>query len=182
MRSWCQLLLSIALGVAVAVGAVEFAGLVTHAQTPALYSVEINGVPISGNAPINFVAQPGILFGSPQLVNGATQVTVTPDSALLLDRPTDQAGTDHTLVAISNGSGLTPGLVYGAATMPPLAVYTAGQWFVVIPDQPTQPGATINIGGVGPLPIQGTCAQICILLAVGAAASPAGPATAMVVH
>jgi hypothetical protein len=151
--------------------------LYISAQTPAppaptLYSIMINGAPISGNAPLNFVSGPGILFSAPQAVNGTTQITISPDTAVLLSKTSDQAGGDHLLSAVSNcPSVCSPGLKYVAAAMPVAQPYAAGQAWLFYPDVPTQPGATLSIGGLGPVPIQGTCAGACWLITV---ANPLG--------
>ena len=62
------------------------------------------------------------------------------DSAIYLTREMDQAGVDHTLNAISTAPNQNevPGLVYNASLMPPFTNYTAGAWFVMIPDVPTR--------------------------------------------
>lgn len=106
------------------------------------------------------------------------------DPAQYLTLARDQAGTNKTLIAISSTPGTpeVPGLVYDASLLPAFPNYTAGASFVMIPDVPTQPGATINIGGVGPIVILGTCSRICLLLyAPATSTAPLLPA-AMVVH
>ena len=107
----------------------------------------------------------------------------TNDPAQYLSLARDQAGTNKTLIAISTTPGTpeVPGLIYNATLMPPLPNYTPGASFVMIPDVPTQPGATINVNGVGPIVILGTCSRICGLLYAPETNSPALPA-AMVVH
>lgn len=177
-----RLLVSTLAGIALVCLVTQVAGLFSRlqAQTAAatLYSIEINGTPVSGNAPLNLVAAPGILFSVPATVNGVTEVNVTPDASVLLSRVTDIAGDDHVLLATSSPSGIT----YSASTSPPIAGYSTGQWFVLIPDVATQPGATLNLQGLGPVSIEGTCSQICILLAVGPTAQPSGPVAAFAVH
>jgi hypothetical protein len=103
--------------------------------------------------------------------------TQQPDTAIYLRRDTDQAGVDHTLMAVSNPSGIT----YSATLNPALQNYTSGQVFVVIPDVPPQPGATLNVNGLGPLTIQGTCSTpACLMIAVGQGSNPGGPPVALV--
>jgi hypothetical protein len=117
------------------------------------------------------------------------------NSAMYLTRPTDIAGSDHEIFACSTpsncGGTAVPGIAYIASA--PLACapgqiagcmssYTAGQWWVVIPDVPTQSGANLNIGGLGPLAIVGACSRVCIMAAVGPTSAPTGPPTALVVQ
>jgi hypothetical protein len=130
---------------------------------PALYSIQINGQPVSGNAPLNLVSGAGVLFSSPQAVNGVTQVTVTPDLAYLLGIQADQNFGAHLVNGISN----PPGSVYLAQAAPVLGSYEQGQPWVFVPDVPTLPGATLNIGQLGPVPISGSCVKACWLLTTG---------------
>jgi hypothetical protein len=96
-----------------------------------------------------------------------TQVQ-TASSSVNVTQGRDQAGTDHFIVAVSNGSGVT----YTAQGSPTLTNgYTQGQLFVMIPDVPSQANATLNIDGQGPVSISGTCSGSCILLAQGSKVS-----------
>ena len=120
------------------------------------------------------------------------------NSAMYLTRQADVAGGDHELFACSTpancGNTVSPGVTYVASAPLPcgpgspastpgcMSSYTAGQWWVVIPDVPTQAGAYLNIGGLGPLSITGTCSKVCIMAAVGPATAPTGPPTTLVVQ
>lgn len=90
----------------------------------------------------------------------------------------DLSGQDHYLAATSGGSGLS----YTAAPSTPFEPYENGQWWVVHLDTPQQPGATLNIGGLGPGTIVGTCNQICIMLPLLEGSSNNPPALEFLVH
>lgn len=143
-------------------------------------TVLLNGKPLSAGCVLNIVAGTGVIAtpkADPAI--GGTDISFAADTAVVLARLTDQVGTDKALTATSNPVGCSEcvlGLVYAAQVSPPLAAYTAGQMFVFTPDVPTQSGAKIDIGGLGPIAITGTCPQVCLLLAFGS------PVNSFVVH
>ena len=156
--------------------------LIIHAQTPASPSQPqaasgtitalVNGVPIATGGTINLKSGTGVIASaSPDPSIDGTDISFAAESAVMLERSADQAGIDRAIVATSSGAGLK----YTASTLPALANYTSGQVFVLTPDVPNQANATLDLGP-GPIAIQGTCSQICLLLASG------NPVNAFVVH
>jgi hypothetical protein len=73
----------------------------------------------------------------------------------------DIQGIDHIVGASST---IKPGITYVAVTDPPFSAYTEGQFFIFYPDVPLQAGATLNLNGIGPMVINGTCSNICFLI------------------
>jgi hypothetical protein len=127
---------------------------------PTLYSIKINGQPIASNGPINLVDGPGLQFSAPSLVNGVTTVAVS--------------AVPSNIVAVSKTS---PGLKYTAISgLPPRLGYTPYQPFVLTVDVPTQPQASLNIDGLGPVTMVGTCQQTCWVVPNGS------PVSAFQVH
>lgn len=156
--------------------------LIIHAQTPASPSQPqaasgtitalVNGVPIATGGTINLKSGTGVIASaSPDPSINGTDISFVADSAVILERSADQAGIDRAIVATSSGAGLK----YTASTLPALANYTSGQVWVLTPDVANQANATLDLGP-GPIAIQGTCSQICLLLASG------NPVNAFVVH
>ena len=145
-----------------------------------LYSIMVNGVPVAGNGPVNFTSQPGIVIGpcNPNPAQGRTDCGVAADTAVLLGRQMDQAGTDRSIKAISTCTDVRclPGLKYVASAVPTLTTYTQNQSFVLSLDQANMPGSTLDIDGLGPIKLQGTCFQICWILGYGS------PVNLFIVH
>ena len=130
----------------------------------------VNGAPLSSGCVINFVSGTAgiILSAAPNPAIGGTNITVNADLSFLQTLANDESGQDHVLNAISQNCNLcTPGLAYTASLNPAMANYSTGQWFIMLPDLPTELGATVNIGGLGPITLNGTCSGACILLALG---------------
>ena len=159
-------------------------GILLMAQAPASPSqpqaasgtitILVNGKPIATGGAINLKSGPGVIASaSPDPSINGTDIEFDADTAVMLERSADQAGIDRAIVATSSGSG--SGLKYTASTQPALANYTALQVFVVALDVPNQANATLDLGP-GPMPIQGTCSQVCLLIVFG------NPASAFVVH
>jgi hypothetical protein len=159
-----------------------------HAQAPAppgqplaasgTITVLIDGKPINTGGVLNLRSGTGVIAAaSPDPAINGTDILFSADTALMLGRATDQAGSDHSIFAISNCPNLcATGKRYAANASPTLTAYTRGQFFVFTPDVTPQPGATLNIDGLGPIAIQGACANVCWLLASGS------PVNAFVVH
>lgn len=115
---------------------------------------------------INLKSGPGVIASaSPDPSINGTDIEFDADIAVL------QIATPSGFVASSSGTGMK----YTATTNPVISSYASLAPFVMIPDVPTQPGATLDLGP-GPVAIQGTCSQICLLLAFG------NPVSAFVVH
>ena len=162
--------------------AMVLVGMVLMAQAPAppgqpqaasgTITVLVNGVPIATGGTINLKSGTGVIASaSPDPSINGTDISFVADSAVILERSADQAGIDRAIVATSSGAGLK----YTASTLPALANYTSGQVWVLTPDVANQANATLDLGP-GPIAIQGTCSQICLLLASG------NPVNAFVVH
>jgi hypothetical protein len=144
--------------------ALSFAVVKTKAQAPSpptLYSIAINGQPISGTGPINFVNGSGLQFSAPAIVNGVTTVTA-------YATPTNLA-----LAAVSISA---PGVAYTASNMLLWTNYTPYQAFVLHVDVPTQAGASLNVDNLGPVMFEGTCQQVCWIVPNGS------PVSAFTVH
>jgi hypothetical protein len=138
-------------------------------------TVLVNGQPLSFGCVLNIVAGAGVLAtpkANPAI--GGTDIGFTADTAVMQSLQRDQAGTSHELIAASTNA---PGVTYTATGNPTLINgYQSGTWYVLIPDVPTLAGATLNIDGLGPIAISGTCSQICLLLA------QSSPVKSFVVH
>jgi hypothetical protein len=141
-------------------------------------TVLVNNQPLSSGCVLNLLSGPGVIASAtPNTAIGGTNLSFTADLAVMQTLANDQAGQDHVLNAIStNCSGCTPGLVYFAALNPALATVNTGSWYIMLPDVPTQPGATLSIGGLGPTPLASQCSTACVLIAVG------GPVNSFQVH
>ena len=96
-------------------------------------------------------------------------------------RLSDIAGGDHALGVPSPAPSGPPGYAVNPAI--PLTSYGQSWWFVQ--PWPNVANATLNVGGLGPLPLKttkgaavtgGECAFGCILMTIGS------PASALIVH
>ena len=85
----------------------------------------------------------------PTAINGLPGMAL--DTGYALSRATDQAATDHLLLATSSPQ---PGLTYTANTVPALAAYTTGSFWIFFPDVTNIANATLNIQGLGPVALE----------------------------
>jgi hypothetical protein len=132
-------------------------------------TVLLNGKPLSTGCTLNIVAGTGVIAtpkADPAI--GGTDISFAADLAYLQTLQGDESGTVHTLNATSGDS---PGVTYIASLNPAMAQYTSGQLFVLFPDVPTQAGANLNIGGLGPVAIAGTCSKVCLIVGSGSPVS-----------
>jgi hypothetical protein len=73
------------------------------------------------------------------------------DTSYATSRTLDEAGTDHSLIGTSGGAGA----VFVAAGSPTFTTYTQNQTLSFIAsDHACTAGATLNIDGLGPMPLQ----------------------------
>ena len=128
-------------------------------------TVEVDGRPIGTAGVINFQSATGLIQGCSYNA-AAARVDCMPaaDSAVLLTNTADLQGKNHTLIATSTAKA---GVTYAATTASPITGYTQGQYFIFFFDVAPQPGATMNIDGIGPLPIQPTCGTPCFMTVIG---------------
>ena len=127
-------------------------------------TIAVNGTAQGTQPTLNFISGTGIIQACANNV-AANRVDCTPavDTAYTLSRPTDVAGTDHSLIATSGGSGGT----FVAAGSPTLITYTQNQSFNFLPiDHDCIGNDTINVDSVGPIPLQ-VLSSSGALLAVG---------------
>jgi hypothetical protein len=84
------------------------------------------------------------------VANGTGPIpVVSADTAVMLSRATDQAGTDK-YAAPASASGTT----YTASLTPALTAYTTGQSFIFKPDTNNTGTPTLNINGLGAITMQ----------------------------
>lgn len=159
----------------------------TSAATGSI-TVMVGGQPV-GSAPVlNFQSLNGNNWNcTPDATLNSIDCTATSDTATVLTKATDQAGTDHSLAITSGGNGKN---YQGAPSPTPSAGITAGSLWIVFPDVANVAAATLDLGGLGPHPMQkvsGAALMIvtggecpaglpCILIAQGT------PVAAWVVH
>lgn len=112
-------------------------------------NIAINGSTQGTQPTLNFISGAGIIQTCANNTS-ASRVDCTPalDTAYAPSRSLDQAGTDHSLIATSGGSGAG----FTASGNPTLAAYTQNQTFSFIAsDSPCAAAATLNIDGLGPI-------------------------------
>jgi hypothetical protein len=134
-------------------------------------SVFVNGNPIGCGNALNIVPGLGVTPQiSPNPAIGGINLTFAADAGYMQTLSNDQAGADHVLNAISqNCSFCVPSKAYTASLNPAIAQYNTGSWYIMLPDLTSLPGATVSIGGLGPIVLNGICnaATGCILVAIG---------------
>jgi len=115
-------------------------------------NIDVNGSAQGSQSTLNFISASGIIQACSNN-SGSSRVDCTPalDTAFAVTRATDQAGTDHSIVATSGGAGVA----YVASGNPTFLSYTQNQTLSLIAsDHACAAGATINIDGLGPLPLK----------------------------
>ncbi len=115
-------------------------------------NIDVNGAAQGAQATLNFISGTGIIQVCANN-SGANRVDCTPalDTAYALSRSTDQAGTDHGIIATSGGAGAS----FVASGSPTLITYTQNQTLSFIAsDHACGAGATLNIDGLGPIPLE----------------------------
>ncbi len=115
-------------------------------------SIAVNGAAQGTQPTLNMISGTGIIQTCSNNT-GASRVDCTPalDTAFAPSRSLDQAGTDHSIIATSAGSGVT----FIASGSPTLATYTQNQTFSFIAaDHACAAGATLNIDGLGPIAVK----------------------------
>ena len=112
-------------------------------------NIDVNGAAQGTQSTLNLISGTGIIEGCANNT-GASRVDCTPalDTAYALSRSTDQAGTDHSIIATSGSVGVS----FVAAASPTLSTYTQNQTFsFMAADHACAVGATLNINGLGPI-------------------------------
>ena len=115
-------------------------------------TVQIGGSAVGTQSALNFISGNGIIQACSNN-SGASRVDCTPaiDTAVVLSRATDQLGTGHSIVATSSSVGAT----FIANGTPTLSSYSQNGWFwFVAKDHDCAANATLNIDGLGPIPLQ----------------------------
>ena len=131
---------------------------------------------------INIMSGDGVIaHASPDPTLGGTDITFDADKAVMASTTYLQSA-PLTLNASSGqpGNSSVPpgGLNYFADLKPGVTAYTNGAPFVFIPDVPPLLGATLNIGAIGPIAIQGTCNVACWVVYLPATTSPPAASSA----
>jgi len=113
-------------------------------------NIAINGITQGTQPTLNLISAPGVIETCANNT-GASRVDCMPaaDTAYMLNRATHQAGTD--LSVISSGGNPT---VYTGGVNPSLIAYTQNQTFSWIPDVACGVSPTLNINGIGPIPLK----------------------------
>jgi hypothetical protein len=134
-------------------------------------TVLVNGSAIGCGNTLNIVPGLGVTPQiSPNPAIGGINLTFAADAAYMQTLSNDQAGADHVLNAISqNCNNCVPSKAYTASLNPAIAQYNTGSWYIMLPDLTSLPGATVSIGGLGPIALNGICnaGTGCILVAIG---------------
>jgi hypothetical protein len=128
-------------------------------------TVQVSGGPIGTHTTLNFISGTGIIQSCANN-SGASRVDCTPalDTSYALSRPTDQAGTDKSLIASSGGAGGT----FVAAGSPTFTTYTQNQTLSFLAsDSACAAGATLNIDGLGPIPLKKVIAGALVAIESG---------------
>ncbi len=124
-------------------------------------NIAINGITQGTQPTLNLVSAPGIIEACANN-GGASRVDCMPaaDTAYILSRATHQAGTDLSVVSSSGNS-----TVYAGGVNPSLTVYTQNQTFSWIPDVACGVSPTLNINGLGPVPLKKLSSGVLVPLA-----------------
>jgi Collagen triple helix repeat (20 copies) len=115
-------------------------------------NIDVNGSAQGTQSTLNLISGTGIIEACANNT-GSNRVDCTPalDTAYALSRTTDQAGSDHSIIATSGSVGVS----YVATQSPTLTTYTQNQTFSFIAsDHACASGATLNINGLGPIGIK----------------------------
>lgn len=115
-------------------------------------SIDVNGSAQGTQPTLNLISGTGIIQECSNNT-GANRVDCTPalDTSYAASRTTDQAGTDHSIIATSGGAGTT----FVANGSPTLSSYTQNQTLSFIAsDHACLAAATLNIDGLGPVALK----------------------------
>jgi hypothetical protein len=115
-------------------------------------NIDVNGTVQGSEATLNLISGTGIIQACANNT-GANRVDCTPtlDTSYALGRTTDQAGTDHSIIATSSGAGAA----FVANGSPTFTTYTENQTLSFIAsDAACTAGATLSIDGVGPIALK----------------------------
>jgi hypothetical protein len=115
-------------------------------------AIDVNGSAQGTQPTLNLISGTGIIQACANN-SGSNRVDCTPtlDTGYAPSRAMDQAGTDHSIIGTSGGAGSA----FLGTGSPTLAAYTQNQTFSFIPsDSGCVVGATLNIDGLGPIPLR----------------------------
>jgi len=170
------------------IGALALIVLIAASPILGKIHIQVNGVTIGTGTTVNFQSSQGMIAtGSPNS-NGAN-ITLTPDTNIVEEIPVAQTGKPNVIFPSVNGTMAT------ASTNPVFLAYSPGATFSTLPSAAFPPGASVDLNGIGPLPLvdingnplsaPATCQFGCLLQAVADSnvPNPQGlPVNAFMVH
>ena len=128
-------------------------------------SIDVNGSSQGTQSTLNLISGTGIIQACANNT-GSNRVDCTPalDTAYAPSRTMDQAGTDHSIIATSGGTGVS----FSASGSPTFTSYTQNQTLSFIPaDHACAASATLSIDGIGPIAIKKIIAGSLVGVAAG---------------
>ena len=140
--------------------------VLSHSQPPTNdrpgLMVSVNGRQVGTATSLNLNSQNGTVWTC-SMSGARMNCDVGVDTATILSKASDQAGTHRLARGSSGGSGVA----YAAQMNPVMTGYTLGQILMFVPDVNCRSNPTLSIGGLGPMALDKIYAGGLVPLAAG---------------